>query len=394
MGKRLPKILHVITRLILGGAQENTLATIAGLSGRGRDVYLVTGPPIGPEGSLMEEAEKLGVKVILIPEMRREINPFLDLVSFLKLYFIMLRWKFGIVHTHSSKAGILGRLAAKLAGVRVVVHTIHGLPFHPYQNKLLNFSYVMLERIAGVFTDRIITVCEAMKEKAISAGIGPRGKFVTIYSGMNLTPFLEVEGDVSEKRRELGIKNGEMVIGKIGRFFPLKGHEYLIKAAPGVVKAFPNVKFLLVGDGILRDKLLAEIRKLRLEDKFVFTGLVSRDDIPLLISVMDILVHTSVREGLARVLPQAIACRKPVISFDIDGAGEVVIPGETGLLVPPENVGALSKAIIDVLSDTERLKKMGKRGYKLVDPAFRTETMVDRIDNLYQQLLRDVGNIS
>jgi glycosyltransferase involved in cell wall biosynthesis len=223
-----------------------------------------------------------------------------------------------------------------------------------------------------------------MKRKAISAGIADDNKFITIYSGMDLTPFLHVRGDIPGKKRELGINEGEKVIGKIGRFFPLKGHKYLIQAAPEVVKVFPNVKFLFVGDGILKERLQSEIEQLGLRDKFIFAGLVGREDIPLLISVMDILVHTSLREGLARVLPQAIACGKPIVSFDVDGAGEVVIPGETGFIVPPEDVNALSQAILNTLSDVGGL---GQSGRKLVDPAFSTETMVDRIDNLYCGLL-------
>ena len=379
-----PKILHVITRLIVGGAQENTLLTVKGLSEKGESVFLATGPPIGPEGSLMDEAGKLRAGLILIPEMRREVNPILDFISFLKLYFLMLREKFDIVHTHSSKAGILARVAAKLAGVKIIVHTIHGLPFHPYQNRFLNFFYVMLERFAAHFTDRIITVCDAMKRKALSAGIAVDEKFITIYSGMDLDPFLQVSGDVRKKKFELGIREGEKVIGKIGRFFPLKGHKYLIQAAPEVVKVFPNVKFLLVGDGILRDNLELEIKRFGLSDRFIFAGLVKREDIPLLISVMDIVVHTSLREGLARVLPQAIASGKPVVSFDIDGAGEVVIPGKTGFIVPPEDVGALSKAIVDALSAPGRF---GPSSRKFVDPDFRAETMVDRIDELYHELI-------
>ena len=388
------KVLHIITRLILGGAQENTLATVRVLSLKDDyEVSLVTGPPIGPEGSLMDEARIYGIEPVLLPEMRREINPVRDFLSFVKLYFLILRKKYDIVHTHSSKAGILGRLAGKLAGVKVIVHTIHGLPFHPYQNKFLNLLYIILEKFTACFTDRIITGCDAMKKKAVSAGIAGEDKFVTIYSGMDLTPFLfsELSPQKSpvQKRRELGIKEGEMVIGKIGRLFPLKGHKYLIQAAPGIVKVFPNVKFLLIGDGILKNKLKSEVSQLGLEDKFIFLGLVKREDIPGLISVMDILVHTSLREGLARVLPQAMACEKPVVSFDIDGASEVVIPGKTGFLVLPEDIKSLSFAIINALSNPVKLSEMGRAGRLHVDPAFRVETMVDKIDELYKQLLED-----
>lgn len=418
------KVLHIITRLILGGAQENTLATVGGLSLRDDyEVSLVTGPPIGPEGSLMDEARMHGIEPVLLPEMRREINPIRDLLSFVKLYFLIARGKYDIVHTHSSKAGILGRLAGKLAGVKVIVHTIHGLPFHPYQNKFLNLLYIILEKFTAYFTDGIITVCDAMKRKAVSAGIADEDKFITIYSGMDLTPFLDccaewtlnreilrsTQNDIREsarndtgfselspqkfstqqKRRELGIKEGELVIGKIGRLFPLKGHKYLIQAAPEVVKVFPNVKFLLIGDGILKDGLKSEVSRLGLEDKFLFLGLVKREDIPGLISVMDILVHTSLREGLARVLPQAMACAKPVVSFDIDGASEVVIPGKTGFLVPSEDIKSLSSAIINALSNPGKLSEMGRAGRLHVDPAFRVETMVDKIDELYQELLEN-----
>ena len=422
------KVLHIITRLILGGAQENTLATVMVLSMKDDyEVSLVTGPPIGPEGSLMDEARIHGIEPFLIPEMRREINPVRDFLSFVKLYLLILREKYDIVHTHSSKAGILGRLAGKLAGVKIIIHTIHGLPFHPYQNKFLNLLYIILEKFTAYFTDMIITVCDAMKKKAVSAGIAGEGKFTTIYSGMDLTPFLEIQerreelsapsvrncsgrparhlagGACSTKAKQalplqstytkskflynFGIKEGELVIGKIGRLFPLKGHKYLIQAAPGIVKVFPNVKFLLIGDGILKNKLKSEVNQLGLEDKFIFLGLVKREDIPGLISVMDILVHTSLREGLARVLPQAMACGKPVVSFDIDGASEVVIQGKTGFLVPPEDTKSLSSAIINALSNPERLSEMGQAGQLHVDPAFRVETMVDKIDELYQELL-------
>ena len=378
--------------MILGGAQENTLATVRILSEKDDyDVTLATGPPIGPEGSLMAEAEKTKAKIILIPEMRREINPLPDAVSLVKLYFLMLKGRYDIVHTHSSKAGILGRIAAKLAGVKAIVHTIHGLPFHPYQSRFLNLTYVTLEKLAALITGRIVTVCDAMSEKAVRARVAGTDKFETIYSGMNLQPFLRTENASPAKRRDLGIEENEIVVGKIGRLFPLKGHKYLIESAPAVVKAFPNVKFLLIGDGILKEELKSEVRRLGLESRFIFSGLAKREEIPELISVMDVLVHTSVREGLARVLPQALACGKPAISFDIDGAREVVIPGKTGFLVPPEDTPALSKAIIDALSDTARLAEMGQAGRSLVAPVFSAETMVDKIDNLYKQLLSSKG---
>ncbi len=382
------KVLHLITRMILGGAQENTLATVKILSEKSEyEVTLATGPPIGPEGSLMEEAERTKAEIVLISELRREINPLLDAISFIKLYILILRGKYDIVHTHSSKAGILGRIAAKLAGTKRVIHTIHGLPFHPYQNRFLNFIYVWLEKFAALFSNRIITVCDAMKEKAVSHRIGHEGKFLTIYSGMNLDQFLKAGKDTTGIRKKLGIGKDDIVIGKIGRFFPLKGHKYFIRAAPLVVKTFPDVKFLLIGDGILRDKLKSEVINLGLRDKFIFAGLVDRKEVPGLITAMDILVHTSLREGLPRVLVQAMVCGKPVISFDIDGAGEVVLEGKTGFLVPPGDVVALANTIISALSDVKGLEAMGKTGCGLAGSLFSEKIMVERIDKLYKELL-------
>ncbi len=257
-GRRL-KVLHVITRLILGGAQENTLATVSGLAERwGYDVLLVTGPPLGPEGSLLEEARGRGVRLKVVREMRREVQPLLDLITFAKLCCIIASGHYDVVHTHSSKAGFLGRIAARLARVPVVIHTIHGLPFHQYQSRFLNWAYVNCERIAGRLCDSMITVADEMTRKAVAAGLAAPGRFVTIRSGMDLESFLGSGFGSGDLRRSLGIDDDELVVGKVGRLFPLKGHEFLVAAAPEVVKAVPRVKFLLVGDGILRESLEEE----------------------------------------------------------------------------------------------------------------------------------------
>ncbi len=379
------KILHIITRLILGGAQENTLTTVYGQIERGYDVTLATGPPIGPEGSLMEEAEKRGVKIVLIPEMRREIHPVRDIKAFVRLYRLIKNGDFAIVHTHSSKAGILGRLAARAGGAGVRVHTIHGLPFHPYQSRILNLLYINLEKIASIFTQKIITVCDAMSAKACSCRIAERDKFITIYSGMELDTFLSIKEKDEELASSLGLGDN-IVIGKIARLFSLKGHKFLIRALPAIIKAVPNVKLLLVGDGILREYLIQLSEELGIRDRIVFAGLVKREDIPRFISVMDIVVHTSLREGLARVLPQALAAGKPAVSFDIDGAGEVIKNGQTGFLAPPEDIAELQAKIIELAKDARMRRDFGEAGRRLVDPMFRAEYMVERICGVYREL--------
>ncbi|NQT86282.1 glycosyltransferase, partial [bacterium] len=202
------RIVHVITRLILGGAQENTLLTCRGLHEHpDYDVTLVTGPAIGPEGELLGEAARLGLRVVLVPEMRRAIHPWRDWRSVAALRRIFRELQPQIVHTHSSKAGILGRYAAHRERIGSVVHTIHGLPFHPYESGWRNALYIRLERMAARWSDRIVCVANAMTDQAVAAGVADRSKFLTIYSGMDTTSFLESGGQRTAMRAQLGIED-------------------------------------------------------------------------------------------------------------------------------------------------------------------------------------------
>jgi glycosyltransferase involved in cell wall biosynthesis len=205
---------------------------------------------------------------------------------------------------------------------------------------------------------------------------------------MELDWFLHARVDPSAIRRELNIPEDVLVVGKIARLFPLKGHDQLLDAAPEIVARHPNVRFLLVGDGVLYDHLRDRAARLGMTDYFVFTGLAERERIPELLSVMDVLVHTSLREGLARVLPQAMAMGKPCVSFDIDGARDVVIPEETGFLVHPKDSAGLAQAVVRLLRDPQLRQRMGEAGRRRVDPAFRAETMVEQIATVYESLVR------
>ncbi len=386
------KIAHIITRMILGGAQENTLLTCRGLHESGDyDVTLVTGPAIGPEGELLSQAERLGLKVILVPELRRAIDPRRDWASTRALRRIIRDLRPQIVHTHSSKAGILGRYAAHAERVPVVVHTIHGLPFHPYETGWRNALYKWLERKAASWSDRIVCVADAMTDQAVAAGVADRSKFVTIYSGMEAEAFLECGAERQEMRRQLGFRDDEFVIGKVARLFGLKGHEYVIEAARRIREAHPNARFLFVGDGILRGALEEQARRLGVGEAIVFAGLIPASRVPAYISAMDALVHASLREGLARVLPQSLLAGKPVVSFDVDGAREVVIPGETGWLVPPKSVDGLVAALCEAIARPERAAAMAAKGRDLCRGRFRWQTMVSRLDALYRELLAAKG---
>ena len=382
------RIAHVITRMILGGAQENTLLTCRGLHEHpDYDVHLITGPAIGPEGELLSEAERLGIPVTIVPQLRREIRPWRDLSSAFALTRILRELKPDIVHTHSTKAGVLGRWAARRARVPVVVHTIHGLAFHPYERWWRNKLYIAAERMAARWTDQFVCVADAMAAQALAAGIGQRERFVTVYSGMETEAFLDSGSQRAATRNELGIGADEFVVGKIARLFALKGYEYVIEAAVRVLAAHPSVRFVFVGDGILRERLEAQAERLGIRDRIVFVGLVPSREVPRYIAAMDVLVHASLREGLARVLPQALLAGKPVVSFDVDGAPEVIIPGETGYLVEPKSVDGLVSSIVDVIEHPDQAAAMAARGRELCRERFAWRTMVAELDALYRTLL-------
>ena len=386
------RVAHLITRMIVGGAQENTLFNCQDLiRDFGDEVLLVTGPALGPEGDLLQQgrgADLPDVPLRQIPSLRRAIDPWRDWTSYGELKRVIREFRPEVVHTHSAKAGFLGRLAAWSLRVPAVVHTVHGAPFHPYQNFAARELFRRCERYAARRCHALISVADAMTELMVGAGVAPREKFTTIYSGMDVEPFLRADEQRERVRRELGFEPHDVVIGKIARLFHLKGHEDVITAA--MYPAFqPNVKFLFVGDGILKGKLQQLIDDAGMHDRFVFTGLVPPTRIPELIGAMDILVHASLREGLARALPQALIAGKPIVSYDIDGAGEVCIHGETGYLVPPSHFKNLIDPLARLAADEPLRRRLGQAGRERFTEQFRHQFMTQRIRELYERVLRD-----
>ncbi len=382
------RIAHVITRLIVGGAQENTLLCCKDLiDEHGDDVRLITGPSAGPEGSLVEQAREFGVPLIEIESMWRAIHPWHDLLAYRQIKRALREFAPDVVHTHSAKAGILGRYAAWSLGVPAIVHTVHGAPFHPYQNAAARWFFRQCERRAVKKCHALVSVADAMTELMVAAGVAPRDKFVTVYSGMDVDLFLNADAQRRRVRDELGYADRHVVVGKVARLFHLKGHEDVIQAARRVIEACPNVRFLFVGDGILRSKLQQQIASTGLADYFQFTGLVPPARVAELIGAMDILVHASLREGLARTLPQALITGRPVISYDIDGAREVVLDGVTGRLLAPRDVKGLAQAIIDLAGDAQLRDRMGAEGRRRFQQQFRHQHMTRELRQLYVRLL-------
>lgn len=382
-------VAHFITRMIVGGAQQNTLLTVLDQHrDYGDRVTLISGVDDGPEGELLSVARAAGVNVQIIPELGRAIRPWKDWSSYRSLIKLLKADPPQILHTHSSKAGVFGRAAARKLKIPVV-HTIHGAAFHYGQPAILHNLYKQAERWAGKRTDRFISVCDAMTEQYLAAGIGQPDMYTTIYSGMEVEPFLAPARPREEIRAELGLHPDDIVIGKIARLFHLKGHQFVIEAAKTLVPSHPQVKFLFIGDGVLREEYQQQIDNAGLTDHFIFAGLVPPEQVPEMVHAMDIVVHTSEWEGLARVLVQGLLAGKPVVSFDIDGAKEVVIPGETGFLVPFADVEALATSLATLVEDRELGQRLGQTGRERFTEPFRHQTMTRRIREVYRQMLSE-----
>jgi len=391
------KIVHIITRLVLGGAQENTLITCAELTRRGYDVTLITGPALGPEGGLFEQTKGQGYNVIVLDKLRRPINPFYDAVSYRQIKKLLWRIAPDVVHTHSAKAGILGRFAAyamkgksAAPSAPVVVHTIHGLAFGSFQNELLNRFYIAIEKSAAKRTDFFISVADAMTTQALTAGVGKPGQFVTAYSAIDEEDFLKPANAevIKDFRSKYGIAEDATVLVTIARLTHLKGHEYIIESAKQLSRQFDNCVWLFVGDGNLAGRIKKQVSDLGLSQRIKFTGLLPPKQIPLAIQSSDILVHCSLREGLAKAIPQAMLCARPVVSFDLDGAAEVVSE-KTGRLIDAGNVEQLIKACAELIADKQLRQRLGDASRQFAKDRFAPVTMVDKIEEIYK---KPIGN--
>ncbi|MEN9556929.1 MAG: putative glycosyltransferase EpsD [Planctomycetota bacterium] len=378
---------HIITRLIIGGAQENTLFNVDDQHHLfGDEVCLITGPGLGPEGTLERQARDRGLDVKILPELCRSLNPLQDWKALGSIRRVLRDYAPDIVHTHSSKAGILGRLAAWQLGLPAV-HTIHGAAFHYGQHPVLHQAYRLAERLAANWCDHFITVCDAMTQQYVAAGVASAERFTTVYSGMDVDRFLAHSRPPADVRRELNLSETDVVFGKVGRLFHLKGHNYLIEAAPAVVAEIPNARFILVGDGVLREQYERRIQELGLSSHFRLVGLVAPDAVSDYIHAMDVVVHTSDWEGLPRVVAQGLIAGKPVVTFRLDGAPEVCVDGVTGFLVEHRNVPQLSAAMIRLGTQPDLCRQFGDEGQRRFSGQFRHEFMTSRIREIYRQVL-------
>jgi glycosyltransferase involved in cell wall biosynthesis len=410
-------VCHIITRLIVGGAQENTILTCQGLHERGWRVTLITGPQSGPEGHLLEEAGRAGYEVIVLPSLVRQVNPITDYRAYKDLIQALLRIQPDIVHTHSSKAGILGRFAASALGgghpcppsasagqdtnrragcgstelaevtPPKIVHTVHGMSFNRTQSWITQSLYRLLERRAAARTDCLITVADAMTDQSVEARIAPREKFRTVYSGMWTDWFTPELYDRHAIRTGWGFSDEHVVVGTIARLFRNKGYEQLIPAMADAAARRPELRFVWVGDGAQRGDYEEELEFRGLRNKTHLTGLLEPNEVARVVSGMDLLVHASQWEGLPRAAVQALLMRVPVVSFDIDGAPEVVIPGRTGTLVEFNDTEGLATAIVNLAADRDKRAHFGQVGREFCLDRFDWRRMVSEIEAIYLDLV-------
>ncbi len=374
------KIAHIITKLELGGAQLNTLYTVEHLNRKDFTPFLLS----GMEGYLVSRAEDIpDVDYIKIENMKRPIQPVRDFKALLEIKKRLEEIEPEIVHTHSSKAGILGRWAARAAGVPLIIHSIHGFAFHPHMNRFKRGFYIFLEKMTAKITDKFIPVAWANVKKGVDTGILEGDDCVVIRSGIDISKYRDVEVDRERKLGELGIEDTGKVVGMIACFKPQKAPLDFIKVCRFVSDMVPEARFLLVGDGELRPEIEEAIRGYDLEDVISCPGW--RDDIPEILNSIDVMALTSYWEGLPQVFPQAIAAGVPIVATDVDGAPEAVHPGSNGYLISPGDIRGFADAI-SLLLDNESLREEMKRAGDDHIKEFDIDKMVREQENLYKNL--------
>ncbi len=412
-------ILHISTRLILGGSQENTVLSCEGQAELGHEVHLAFGPIFGPEGSLLERAESFrtgdgrSIGCHELPNLVREIHPVKDHFCFHRdLKRLIDEVRPDIVHTHSSKAGILGRWAAWVAMKRLgkpigVVHTIHGPPFMPVEGgvvsrtktRVKNGVYTVAERFAAKRCHTIVSVADAMTDQFLARGIGKDEQYVTVRSGMETERFLNAAPgeDRDSMRAALGFGDEDFVIGTVARLAQHKGHDDILDGLEADLKNDPRLKLLWVGDGWWTDRLMERVRAMGLEKQVLHTGLVVQHRVGAMMRAMDLLVHPSYREGLPRTVPQALLCGVPVCASDTDGTPEVITDarvdadGGTGCLFPVGDTGALGDAVRWMIEHGDERRASAERGRARCAAWFATAAMVGALEGVYEEALAKAG---
>ena len=380
------KIVRIIARLNIGGPSLHVVNLNQGLSSDRFESILLTGNPNPGEGSMSYYAQSKMVQPLAIPEMVGEasLKP-RDFKALLRLYRILRKERPQIVHTHTAKAGFLGRLAAQMAGVPVIIHTYHGHVLNGYYGPAKSWLLKMMERGLARFTDRLVAVSELVKEDLIAYGVAPPEKISVIPLGFDLEPFFECESLKGEFRRELGLGTDDKLVGIIGRIFPIKNHRLFLESAAQIEQQESNVRFVIVGDGTLRSETERYAQDLSIHQQVIFTGW--RRDLPRIYADLDLLVVSSDNEGTPVSAIEAMASGCPVVATEVGGLPDVVQNGKTGYLVPPKQPEALATAMLKLIRDPETATQMGRSAQQSVKGRFSVNRLVSDIEGLYEELL-------
>ena len=378
------RIMHIITRLDKGGSADVALRLAEGLQRRGHDVHLITGVTVDPQEPLDEYARISGVEVSRVPCLVREASPLDDVCALFYLVRLIRERRPDIVHTHTSKAGILGRLAARIVGHRAVVHSPHGHIFYGYFGPRTTQVFIDMERLAARWARRITTLTERGKRDHVRTRIAPSKKFVTIHCGIPVKEFAAAGAARAAARRDLGYSSHDLVVGWVGRLVDIKGCGDFIRASALVGREVPSARFLVAGEGPESGALRTLAAQLGVADRVRFLG--QRTDVPRIMAALDAFVLSSINEGLGRVLVEAMAAGVPVVATSVGGVPEVVIDGQTGRLVSPRNPRAIANAVTQLLRNKSERKRLARNGRQHAE-RFDLDIMVERFAALYAEVL-------
>jgi len=382
--RQVVRVMRLFSRLNVGGPSVHVILLTAGLEHRGYQTRLVIGRESPREGNLFDLAARKGVAWVAMPGLGREIRPWHDLRALVGLYRMMRSYRPHVVHTHTAKAGLLGRIAARVAGVPVVVHTFHGHVLRGYFGPLTTAFYRALERRLGAATDVLVAVSDAVKQDLVALGVAEGAKIRVIPLGLDLEPLAGAlpRGSL---RGEAGVPEGAPLVGIVGRLAPIKDLGTFLRAAVAVRKAVPAARFAVVGDGEERARLEEERARLGLQDCVFFHGW--RRDMAAVYGDLDAVVNCSRNEGTPVALIEALAASRPVVATRVGGTPDLLGEGSRGLLVPAGDHAALAAGILDALRGGEAVAARAREGQAYVLGHHSSRRLVDDVDALYRELL-------